>query len=209
LRNISFEDAEPGDEIVSLIADVLGSGGVAILPTDTIYGLHACAGDRAAVGRIIAAKERDDGKPLVVLASDLDQVVQVGAIIEPDVRDVLSAIWPAPLTAILPLVGELAASRGIGSIAVRVPRREWLRRLLSRTGPLASSSVNRSGSPPAQHPDEIDPAIAASADLLVTGPALEGSASTIVDFTGGEPRVIRQGEFLFAQNLWKTSRNSL
>jgi tRNA threonylcarbamoyl adenosine modification protein (Sua5/YciO/YrdC/YwlC family) len=209
LKAISFEGAEPPEELVEVVAAILGASGVVILPTDTIYGLHAAAADHEAIRRIIAAKLRDDGKPLVVLATDLAQAEEAGAVLIPEVRDVLSSIWPAPLTAILPLRGALAASRGMETIAVRVPQSEWLRRLLYACGPLASSSVNRSGSPPARRPQEIDAAVADGADLVLTGPDLAGSPSTIVDFTSGVPRLVRQGEFLFAQNLWKTLRNSL
>ena len=209
MKAISFEGVTPTEDALSLVAGILAASGVVILPTDTIYGLHAAASDRVAVERIVAAKKRDDGKPLVVLAADLDQAVRAGAVIMPDVRDVLSTIWPAPLTAILPLHGRLAASRGMETIAVRVPKSDWLRTLLLITGPLASSSVNRSGSPAARHPEEIDPGIAKAADLVLTGPVIASSPSTIVDFTSGEPRLVRQGEYFFAQNLWKTSRNSL
>ncbi len=209
LKAISFEGDAPADDVLSIIAATLNASGVVILPTDTIYGLHGAAADRLAIERIVATKERDDGKPLVVLTADLDQAIGAGAVIMPDVRDVLSEIWPAPLTAILPLRRRLAASREMDTIAVRVPSCEWLRKLLVMTGPLASSSVNRSGRPPAHRPEDIDSAIAEAADLVLTGGSIAGLPSTIVDFTSGEPRVVRQGEFFFAQNLWKTSRNSL
>jgi len=209
LKAISFEGVAPADDVLSLVAATLNASGVVILPTDTIYGLHGSAADGLAIERIVAAKERDDGKPLVVLTADLDQAIGAGAVIMPDVRDVLSEIWPAPLTAILPLRRRLAASREMDTIAVRVPSSDWLRKLLVMTGPLASSSVNRSGRPPAHRPEDIDSAIAEAADLVLTGGSIAGLPSTIVDFTSGEPRLVRQGEFFFAQNLWKTSRNSL
>ena len=90
-------DGEPSADVLDEIADVLRAGGVALLPTDTIYGLHAVATNERAVARIRSMKERGDDKPFVVIASSADQLEQLGATIP----DALRQIWPAPLTAVL------------------------------------------------------------------------------------------------------------
>jgi tRNA threonylcarbamoyl adenosine modification protein (Sua5/YciO/YrdC/YwlC family) len=168
---------------------------VALLPTDTIYGLHALAIDEQAVARIRSMKERGDDKPFVVIAASVEQLETLGATIP----DALREIWPAPLTAIL--------AAGDRTIAARVPDLPWLRALLDRTGPLISTSANRSGEPPITTPEMLATDLLEALDALLDAGLREGQPSTIVDFTGGEPRVVREGDPGFSQflrkRLWK------
>ena len=119
-------DGEPDEDIVAAIADVLLRGGVALLPTDTIYGLHVIATDDAAMRRVADLKGRGDDKPFVVIAASTEQLRLFGA----DVPTALEALWPAPLTAVL--------RRGGATVAARVPALPWLRKLLAQSGPLIS-----------------------------------------------------------------------
>ncbi len=122
--------SEPSPALVDEIAARLRAGGVALLPTDTIYGLHAVASNEAAVAKIASIKGRKAGKRFVVIAASVEQLLDYGAA----VPDVLRSIWPAPLTAIVP--------HSVGNVAVRIPDGGWLRGLLERTGPLVSTSAS-------------------------------------------------------------------
>lgn len=184
-------DGEPSDDVLDEIADVLRAGGVVLLPTDTIYGLHALAMDEQAVARIRSMKERGDDKPFVIIASSVEQLEKLGATIP----DALRQIWPAPLTAIL--------ASGARTVAARVPDLPWLRTLLDRTGPLVSTSANRSGQPPITTPEMLADELLERLDALLDAGSREGQPSTIVDFTGDEPRVVREGDPGFAQILRK------
>jgi len=185
-------DGELPVAVLDEIADVLRAGGVALLPTDTIYGLHAVATNEPANARIRSMKERGDEKPFVIIASSVEQLEALGAAIP----DALREIWPAPLTAIL--------AAGERTIAARIPNLPWLRALLDRTGPLVSTSANRSGEPPITTPEMLASDLLEALDALLDTGLREGHPSTIVDFTGGEPRVVREGEPGFAQFLRKT-----
>jgi L-threonylcarbamoyladenylate synthase len=187
-------DGEPPPEIVDEIAAILRRGGVALLPTDTIYGLHAAVANAAAVDRIAELKGREEGKPFVVIAASPDQLTALGCV----VPDVLQELWPAPVTAIL--------ARGANTLAARVPDLNWLRSLLERTGPLISTSANRAGESPATAPDQLPPAMRESVDALLDSGVLQGKPSSIVDFTGEHPRMVREGDPSFAQNLRKSLR---
>lgn len=191
------------------IAQLLRAGNVLLLPTDTIYGLHALATDAAAVDRIAAMKGREDTKPFIVLAASIDQLTEIGIEAEIDLLRRLNAIWPAPLTAILPLRTPIPASRGASTLAVRIPALDWLRTLVSRTGPLVSTSANRSGEPPVVSPSALASDLQQGLDAIVDGGHKTGEPSAILDLTGTEPRFIREGEESFTQNVWKTLRNSL
>ena len=199
----------PSDAEIAEIAALLKRGGVALLPTDTIYGLHAVATDAGAVGRIVAMKGRDADKPLVVLGASRDALEAAGALFSPGTAAALAEIWPGPLTAIVPLKAPIAASRGASSLGVRVPAVAWLIALLTMTGPLASTSANRSGEPPVSEPSELSPEMQTSVDGIVDAGRLPGEASTIVDLTGVEPRLLRAGEDFFTQKVWKSLRKRL
>ena len=202
-------DGAPTALQLNQVAELLRGGGVALLPTDTIYGLHASALDEAAVARIGDIKGRADTKPFVVLASSLDDLTKLGVDADPELLRALDSIWPAPLTAILPLSRPIAASRGAATVAVRIPKLAWLRELVSRTGPLVSTSANRSGEPPVQSPSQLARELQDSLDAVVDGGVLEAQPSAILDLTAAEPRFIREGEHSFTQEVWKTLRKWL
>ncbi len=137
----NFEDA----------AESLRSGGVLLLGTDTLPGLHCRADDPAAVQRIVAAKGRPAGKSLLVLAGSADQARIVTEPWTEAQSAACSACWPGPFSLILP-GNEAVASAVTGSgttLAIRVPRVEALCRLILAVGfPLVSTSANRADSPP-------------------------------------------------------------
>ncbi|HEV8660967.1 MAG TPA: L-threonylcarbamoyladenylate synthase [Thermoanaerobaculia bacterium] len=191
------------------IADAIAAlerGGVVLMPTDTIYGLHARATDARATQRIAEMKGRDEEKPFVVIGASIAQLESLGSLFSERARSAVSELWPGPLTAIVALRAPIAASRGASTIALRVPALPWLRELLERSGPLASTSANRSGEPPLLDPKTVSfPGI----DFIIDNGPQKGKASTIVDFTGDEPRFIREGESFFTQKVWKTLRKSL
>jgi len=181
----------PSESQINEIATLILGGGVVLMPTDTIYGLHALPESSP---RIADIKGRDEAKRFVTIAASADQL-------DIDVPDPLRSIWPAPLTAILP--------SGASTIAVRVPDLPWLRHLLEKTGPLISTSANRSGEPEVADPSELPSTLLERIDGVVDGGRREGKASAIVDFTETEPRFIREGDPRFTQTLRKTLSKKL
>ncbi|HEY8131211.1 MAG TPA: L-threonylcarbamoyladenylate synthase [Thermoanaerobaculia bacterium] len=186
----------PSAAEIEEIAAVIRSGAVILMPTDTIYGLHAMATDESAT-RIAQIKDRDEAKRFVTIAASIEQLESLGAEVPPVLRD----IWPAPLTAVI--------RRGAQSLAARVPDLQWLRDLLQRTGPLISTSANRTGEAPIADPADLSPELLSEINAIVDAGRREGKASAIVDFTGTEPRFIRDGEPRFTQMLRKTLMKNL
>lgn len=197
-RRWHIEDA-PTTLQLNQIASALAGGAVVLMPTDTIYGLHAVATNSEAVARIVEIKGRDGQKPFIVLASSVEQLAELGITAAPEIVDALASIWPAPLTAILP--------RGESTLAVRVPALDWLRALIERTGPLVSTSANRSGEPAVDRPEALARDLQNALDV-VDGGIRGGEPSAILDLTQDEPRFIREGDFFFTQKVWKTLRKS-
>lgn len=181
-------------------ARVLAAGGVAVLPTDTLYGFHCAASRLDAAERIRAAKGRGVNAGFILLACDLDMVDGLVSRWPARARETLRGIWPAPLTAILP--ASRAVPRGLsprGTVAVRVPAREELRAIIRLLGePAVSTSVNITGRRPMSRIAAIRARFPGfEAYLSLRGRPL-GLPSTVVDFTGAAPRLVRAGAFPWA-----------
>jgi L-threonylcarbamoyladenylate synthase len=192
MRRIDLED--PGTP--AWVARALNAADVVVLPTDTLYGLSAVIDSRKAFDRLLALKGYDARRPFVHLAESIDMVARYiggwGCTSDAELR----GIWPAPLTAVLPS-GERAPAWVGKTIAFRVPEAPELIRLIRAVGqPIVSTSVNRAGEPPLDDADAIAAAFGDEIDLLVVGAsAARGAPSTVVDFTGKTPRVIRRGAY--------------
>ncbi len=174
----------------------LTAGGVIVFPTDTVYGLGAGLWQPEAIARLYAVKGRPDEKALPVLLADEEQWREVATGASRAARRLMRAFWPGALTLVLPRRPEVPDAVGplTHTIALRVPDHAALRRVLARAGPLASSSANRTGRPPATSAagarDELGRCIA----LVLDGGTLSvRPPSTLVDLTGGEPLILRHG----------------
>lgn len=167
----------------------LKAGEVGIIPSDTIYGISSLVDDEA-MERIYEIKERPQSKKLIVL-SDKASLESLGLI----VPDSIMALWPSPLTVILPTKeGE--------TLAVRVPDDKYLLTLLSETGPLISTSVNISGKPSLETFEEIYPVFSDRVDFIVRKENIvKGESSTLLDATKKPCRVIRQGAYKVPESL--------
>ncbi len=174
------------------LGEVAAAGGVALVPTETYYGLAADPASPEGVDRVYRLKDRPGGMPLPVLCADWGQVESLVEVPAP-YRVRLSRSWPGPLTVVLPARRPLPASPG-GTLAVRIPGHDLLRALLYLVGPLTGTSANRHGAPPAR---EVGPAVAGLAgepELVLDGGLTPGGPpSTLVDLTGAVPRVLRPG----------------
>ena len=182
---------------------ILTDGGVAAIPTDTLYGLAADALNPDAIERVFAIKERPDGMALPVLLSDVEQLALVAREVPEGARKLAEAYWPGPLTLIVRRAEGLPMrlTAGNATVAVRVPAHPVPRELAWRLGrPITGTSANISGSPDPQSLDELRQQLGDRVDCMVSaGPTPAGTASTIVDLTSSAPKLIRQGVLPFAE----------
>lgn len=177
-------------------AALLRRGGVIAYPTETFYGLGALAGDGAAVARLLIAKERPDGKPLPLLGAELAQL-EVVASFSPLARRLAAALWPGPLTLVLPARPGLhpAITGGGATVGVRVTSGQVAAALAAAAGgALVATSANRAGEPPPTRADLLDPLLRARLDLVVDGGETPGGApSTVVAVVGEGLTLVRLG----------------
>ncbi|MFL2697015.1 MAG: L-threonylcarbamoyladenylate synthase [Acidimicrobiales bacterium] len=179
----------------SSIKRTLSSGGVAVLPTDTVYGIFSLPTEKAAIERIYTLKMRPESMPLPLLISGTEQLPKVSSFQNQDLWALVGAFWPGPLTAILPNPSpsmSLIASEQ-NTIAVRCPDNDLVRRIANDLGPLAATSANIHGEDTPENATEIA-AMLPNVDLIIDGgPLKDGLASTLVDLTQPVPQIIREG----------------
>ena len=181
--------------VVQAIA-ALKRGELAVLPTDTVYGVAADAFKPAAVEKLLAAKGRGRDMPVPVLVGSQRGLDGLTDHVTDDMRRLVEAFWPGALTLIVPaaasLVWDLGETRG--TVAVRMPHHPVTLEVLETTGPLAVSSANRTGEPPPVTAEEARMMLGESVEVyLEAGPTPAAVASTIVDLTGDRPQVRRTG----------------
>jgi tRNA threonylcarbamoyl adenosine modification protein (Sua5/YciO/YrdC/YwlC family) len=172
-------------------------GAVVVLPTDTVYGIGCDAFNPGAVLAVLVAKGRDRAMPPPVLIPDDGRTVgALAAEVKPAAALLMDEFWPGALTIICEAQPSLAWDLGDtgGTVALRVPDHPVALALLARTGPMAVTSANKTGQPPAQTAEEARDQLGdAVAVYLDGGQAPLGEASTIVDATGERLRVVRDG----------------
>jgi tRNA threonylcarbamoyl adenosine modification protein (Sua5/YciO/YrdC/YwlC family) len=180
------------DEAVNAIS----RGGLVVLPTDTVYGIAADAFDEAAVAALLAAKGRGRQMPPPVLVGEVATLDGLATDIPDEARKLVEAFWPGGFTIILRAQPSLQWDLGDtgGTVALRMPDHPAALALLKRTGPLAVSSANKSGSPAALDVTDATRQLGDSVSVYLDGgQAPGGVASTIVDATGPTLRVVRGG----------------
>lgn len=174
-----------------------------VLPTDTVYGIGANAFDDDAVQRLLDAKERGRDMPPPVLIAEPSMVRAIADEVPAAANAVARAFWPGALTLILKAQPKSGMNLGetAGTVAVRVPDHDQVRELLRRTGPLAVSSANVSGSPAATTCDAAREQLGDRvAVYLDGGEAAGGVASTIIDFAATSTgKVLRLGALSIEQ----------
>ncbi len=171
-------------------------GKLVVLPTDTVYGLGADAFDPVAVRGLLAAKGRGRDMPPPVLVSSATTLDALAVRVPGYARALVEAFWPGPLTLVChqqtSLQWDLGDTRG--TVAVRMPDHAIAREILERTGPLAVSSANKTGMPAATDADQAAEMLGDDVAVIIdAGESPGGEASTIVDVTGAQGRVLRRG----------------
>ena len=184
-------------DAVEPLRSLLRRGGLLAIPTESYYGLAVDPRHERAVSTIYRVKRRCGSEPLPVLGADLGQIASLGVRLEEAETRGLLALWPAPLSFVLPLAGEIAAAAGAGRLAVRVPAHERLRALLRAVGlALTATSANRSGEPAIVDPADL-PALLSGEDAIVLddGVLPGGLASTILSVAAEGVELLRRGRY--------------
>jgi L-threonylcarbamoyladenylate synthase len=181
---------------IEAAARAVAAGSVVVLPTDTLYGIGADAFNPAAVASVLAAKGRGRDLPVPVLVGSWSTVDGLLNGVPADLRALVEAFWPGGLTVVVEHAPSLAWDLGDarGTVAIRMPLHPIALDLLAVTGPMAVSSANVSGQPPALTAQQAYEQLGESVSVYLDGGEVPvGQPSTIVDLTGEVPLLLREG----------------
>lgn len=191
----------PASEI-SRALEILRKGGIVAFPTDTVYGLGALAFDNAAIESIYAAKDRPLEKAIPILIGDLSDLDRIGSDIPEMALRFAERFWPGPLTCVIPKKSTLPpAVSATSTVAVRIPNHPDALALLRAAGPMAVTSANISGAISPTTAQEVYDQLQGRIPLILDGGRTPGGIpSTLVDCTGDQPNILREGPVTM-QNL--------
>lgn len=178
------------------ISEILKKGGIAVIPTDTLYGIVASARIPKSVERVYRVRGRESGKPCIVLISDTAGLEEFGVALTISEIEFLKRYWPGAVSVVLSCTEErfLYLHRGTGTLAFRVPDNQWLREILQETGPLIAPSANPAGLPPATTIDEAKRYFHDQVDAYVDGGSMISESSTVVRLSADGSKVLRVGK---------------
>lgn len=190
-----FETAD--DEAINEVACILAGGGIAAIPTETVYGLAANAFDEKACANVFKAKGRPGDNPLIVHISDISQIYDIVTEFPEKAQILARKFWPGPLTMIMKKSDRipLVTSGGLDTVAVRFPRHPVAHEIIKRAKvPLAAPSANLSGSPsPTTYMHCVND-LSGRVDAIINGGSSDvGVESTIISFAGEKPVLLRPG----------------
>lgn len=182
---------------VNRAVDALRRGEAVLLPTDTVYGLCALAADRVAVERALALKGRATQQPSSLLAASLEQLLEAVPELQGSAAAVARALLPGPYTLVLPNPRRrfpwLAGGRA-DTIGIRVPDLpDAAREVVELAGVVMATSANLHGGADPRRLEDVPREIRAACGAEIDAGELPGVASTVLDLSGPEPRVLREG----------------
>ena len=183
-------------EAVAEAAAAVRSGRLVVMPTDTVYGIGADAFDSGAVASLLAAKGRGRDMPVGVLVGSWHTIEGLVYAVPGNARELIRAFWPGALSLVVRQAPSLQWDLGDarGTVMLRMPLHPVAIELLRQTGPMAVSSANVSGQPPATTAEDAQRQLGDLVDVyLDAGPSQQQAASTIVDLTTATPRLLREG----------------
>jgi L-threonylcarbamoyladenylate synthase len=189
------DEAQRSTGIASAVSAVK-DGRLVVLPTDTVYGVGANAFDPAAVTALLAAKGRGRDMPVPVLVGSWQTIDGLAFAVPEAARELIHAFWPGALSIVVQQAPSLQwdLGEGRGKVMVRMPLHPVAIELLREVGPMAVSSANISGRPPAITADDARRQLGELVGVyLDAGPSQQQAASTIIDLTGPTPHILREG----------------
>jgi tRNA threonylcarbamoyl adenosine modification protein (Sua5/YciO/YrdC/YwlC family) len=189
-------DAQQREIGIAAAISALKGGRLVVLPTDTVYGIGADAFDAVAVAALLAAKGRGRDMPVPVLVGSWHTIEGLVYNVPHTARELIRAFWPGALSLVVRQAPSLSWDLGDahGTVMLRMPLHPVAIELLREVGPMAVSSANVSGQPPAVSAGDAQRQLGEKVEVyLDAGPSEQQAASTIVDLTGAHPRILRQG----------------
>ena len=194
---VEIDPVEPESWLIARAAEVLRKGGVAIIPTDTVYGLACGISDAKAIKRIYELKDMDPKKPLAILVNDMTTVGRYARGVTTPYYRLLKRVLPGPYTFIFEASAEVPKImlRKRRTIGIRMPDHPITLALLAELDePLLTTSVRTPDDQWVIEPVEVESTLDHKVDVVVDGGPLVATPSTVVDLSGPVPELVREGK---------------
>lgn len=195
-QRVDAKNPADREAAIDTATNAVKGGRLVVLPTDTLYGIGCDAFDNAAVESLLRAKHRGPDMPVPVLVGSWDTIEGLVSQFSAHMRKLVEAFWPGGLSLVVPQAPSLPWNLGDtrGTVMLRMPNHPVAIELLQRTGPMAVSSANVSGQPPATTAQMAEDQLGNDvAVYLDGGEATIGEPSTIIDLSTHRPRILREG----------------
>jgi L-threonylcarbamoyladenylate synthase len=195
MRTVIPFHADASPTVYAELTACLAADRVVAVPTESSYALAVSPFRDSALAALFRTKRRPDGKPILVLIGDPDQLPLLVESIPPAAEVLSRSFWPGPLTIVLPAHPSLPArlTAGTGTVGIRLPAVPLLRQLLVHVGPLTGTSANRSDQPPLCTAEAVSAELGPDVALILdAGPTPGGLPSTVID-ARSPVRIIREG----------------
>lgn len=196
-KTYHIDSENPNPEVINLAATVLRDGGIVVFPTETVYGIGALADSKFGAQEIFEVKVRPLDMPLPWLVENEDALDTYGIDVPDYAHKLAHEFWPGPLTLVVKASARVGKDFRApdGTVALRSPDHEVVTELIQAAGgPIIATSANTHGNPPPGAFVDVEERIVIAADLSLDGGETEHQqASTVVDVTGIEPVVLREG----------------
>lgn len=197
MTTIFIDPNNPDEQALHEAARIIMQGGIAIYPTETVYGIGVRYDDPQALERLFDLKNRAQHKPVLLLLPRSEDLQRISCHVPPEARLLAERFWPGPLTLIVPAAPDLSAlvTGGGATVGCRVSSSASAARLVLACGiPITSTSANLSGGPNPSSVDEIPPDVIARADVVIdAGPTPGSIPSTVYDMSHKPFRIVRPG----------------
>lgn len=198
------------------LVELLKKGKIAVIPTDTVYGIVGSALNPKTVEKIYKLRKRTSRKPFIILISKLSDLEKFDIRLTEKQKEFLQKNWPNPLSTVLPCKNEKFKylHRGKNSLAFRIPKNDWLQKLLKEVGPLVAPSANFEGESPFQTINEAKKYFGDQVAFYVDAGKVESVVSTLIKLNyDGTYTILREGmvKFKVDANSWtnfKTGKGS-
>jgi tRNA threonylcarbamoyl adenosine modification protein (Sua5/YciO/YrdC/YwlC family) len=194
---LQIDPTEPEPWILARAVDVIRKGGVVVIPTDTVYGLACTLSNHKAIQRIYALKDLDPKKPLAILVADMASVSRYARGISTPTFRMMKRVLPGPYTFIFEATQEIPKImlRKRKTIGIRMPDNAIVLSLLAELEePLLTTSIRTPDDQFVNDPFEIESQLGNQVDLVIDGGKLLPQPSTVIDFSSGEPELLRAGK---------------
>lgn len=182
-------------EKIQILGQKIKNGEIAVIPTDTIYGIVGSALNQKTVERIYKLRRRNSLKPMIILIESKKQILDLGVNLSDAQFNMLFSLWPNPLSIVVEVKSKDLSylHRGMNSLAFRMPDNQFLLKLLKITGPIVAPSANFEGEPPALSVEDAVKYFQDKVSFYIDGGELKSKPSTVAKLDGGKLKVLRDG----------------